>query len=261
MWVAGGLAGLGTPARAFHDEQTATAALPAGVPEKLTKLQRKTKAAASAVNALWAVPEGSPVTEDQMRSLFGLGLHPNAVALTDALVKGKAGKAGAAAAVKLGRPFRINPDDTELNRRLAVAYRDHNLSVGKPWNTAIEDDLRAQMKTTLACELFEQQHGRAPADDRELSGFIARESRELTTSTAGYDFTFSPVKSVSALWARARLSIAPASGGLPRPGGQRRPGLPSGRGVLHPYRHRRRRPGRHRGVHRGAVHPPRFPRR
>lgn len=32
-----------------------------------------------------------------MRSLFGLGLHPNAVALTDALVKG-AGKAGAAAA-------------------------------------------------------------------------------------------------------------------------------------------------------------------
>ena len=208
VWTGRGLAGLGTPARAFHDEQTATAALPAGVPEKLTKLQRKTKAAASAVNALWAVPEGSPVTEDQMRSLFGLGLHPNAVALTDALVKGKAGKAGAAAAVKLGRPFRINPDDTELNRRLAVAYRDHNLSVGKPWNTAIEDDLRAQMKTTLACELFEQQHGRAPADDRELSGFIARESRELTTSTAGYDFTFSPVKSVSALWALAPVQVA-----------------------------------------------------
>lgn len=50
------------------------------MPEKLTKLQRKTKAAASAVNVLWAVPEGSPVTEDQMRSLRPLGLHPNAVA-------------------------------------------------------------------------------------------------------------------------------------------------------------------------------------
>lgn len=115
---------------------------------------------------------------------------------------------GGEAAGNWAAPFRINPDDTELNRRLAVAYRDHNLSVGKPWNTAIEDDLRAQMKTTLACELFEQQHGRAPADDRELSGFIARESRELTTSTAGYDFTFSPVKSVSALWALAPVQVA-----------------------------------------------------
>ncbi len=208
VWTGRGLAGLGAPARAFHDAQTATAALPAGAPEKLTKLQRKTKAAAAAVSALWAVPDGSTVTEDQMRSLFGLGLHPNAVALTDALVKGKAGAAGAAAAVKLGRPFRINPGETELNRRLAVAYRDHNLSVGNHWNTAIDDDLRAQMKTAIARELFAEQHGREPADDRELSGFIARESRELTTSTAGYDFTFSPVKSVSTLWALAPVQVA-----------------------------------------------------
>jgi conjugative relaxase-like TrwC/TraI family protein len=208
VWTGRGLAGLGAPARAFHDEQTATAAMPAGVPAKLTKLERKTRDAAARAAALWAVEDGSTVTEDQMRSLFGLGVHPNAVALTDALMEGKAGKAGAAAAVKLGRPFRISPGDTELNRRLAVAYRDHNLSLGKPWNTAIDAALRAQMKTTIAGELFAEQYGRAPADDRELSGFIARESRELTTSTAGYDLTFSPVKSVSTLWALAPIHIA-----------------------------------------------------
>ena len=208
VWTGRGLAALGAPARGFHDEQTADQPLPARTPERLSKLPRRIKEAAAQVQSLWAVPEGSAVTEDQMRSLFGLGLHPNAVALTDALVKGKAGKAGAAAAVKLGRPFRINPGETELNRRLAVAYRDHNLSLGKPWNTAIDSALRAQMKTSIAGELFAQQYGRAPSDDRELSGFIARESRELTTSTAGYDFTFSPVKSVSTLWALAPIEVA-----------------------------------------------------
>lgn len=87
VWTGRGLAALGAPARGFHDEQTADQPLPARTPERLSKLPRRIKEAAAQVQSLWAVPEGSAVTEDQMRSLFGLGLHPNAVALTDALVK------------------------------------------------------------------------------------------------------------------------------------------------------------------------------
>ena len=49
---------------------------------------------------------------------------------------------------------------------------------------------------------------RPPQDARELSGFVARGTRELTTSVAGYDLTFSPVKSVSALWAIAPIEVS-----------------------------------------------------
>ena len=56
--------------------------------------------------------------------------------------------------------------------------------------------------------MFTETYGRQPADDRELSGFIARNTRAQTTAVAGYDLTFTPVKSVSALWAIAPLPVA-----------------------------------------------------
>lgn len=45
-------------------------------------------------------------------------------------------------------------------------------------------------------------------DARELSGFIVRASRPVRSGVAGYDATFSPVKSVSALWALAGPEIS-----------------------------------------------------
>ena len=53
-----------------------------------------------------------------------------------------------------------------------------------------------------------EQFDRAPADARELSGFIARATRARTTAVAGYDLTFSPVKSISALWAIAPPEVS-----------------------------------------------------
>jgi conjugative relaxase-like TrwC/TraI family protein len=161
-----------------------------------------------AAHDLWRVTAGSAVTEDQMKALFGLGLHPNTAALVKHLITQGVPKAAALEAAKLGRPFHINPGDTELQRRLAVAYRDHNLSQGEQWNAPIDDDMRARMRTTIAWEMFVGEYAREPADDRELSGFIARNSRELTTSVAGYDLTFTPVKSVSTLWALAPLDVS-----------------------------------------------------
>ncbi|MDP7707484.1 MobF family relaxase [Mycobacterium sp. TY815] len=158
--------------------------------------------------AQWNIASGSQVTEGQMKALFGLGLHPNAGVIAEHLILQGASKAAAKAAVSLGRPFLINDASTELGRRLAVAYRDHNLSNSLPWNTPIEETLRAQMRTDIARDLFAREYGRAPLDGRELTGFVAAQSRDQTTSTAGYDLTFSPVKSFSVLWALAPTELS-----------------------------------------------------
>ena len=57
------------------------------------------------------------------------------------------------------------------------------------------------------------EHGRAPLDDRERAGFLAQASRQQTTAVAGYDLTFTPVKSVSTLWALARARHCRPGGG------------------------------------------------
>jgi conjugative relaxase-like TrwC/TraI family protein len=56
--------------------------------------------------------------------------------------------------------------------------------------------------------LFMAEHGRPPADARELAGTIAKHSRPGAQAVAGYDLTFSPVKSVSTLWAVADPQVA-----------------------------------------------------
>ena len=154
------------------------------------------------------MPEGSEVREEQMAALFGEGLHPNAVDITNYTLGRGAQPAVAIEAAHLGRRFAVRTGETEFQRALAVAYREHNARLGQKWNTPIDDDVRAQIRTTLARQRFADEYGREPADDRELSGFIARNTRARTTAVAGYDVTFSPVKSVSALWAVAPLEVA-----------------------------------------------------
>jgi conjugative relaxase-like TrwC/TraI family protein len=64
------------------------------------------------------------------------------------------------------------------------------------------------VRTEVAREFFAAEHGREPVDARELAGQIAKDSRARTQTVAGYDLTFSPVKSVSTLWAVAEPAVA-----------------------------------------------------
>uniref|UniRef100_UPI0009FBDAAC MobF family relaxase n=1 Tax=Mycobacterium avium TaxID=1764 RepID=UPI0009FBDAAC len=157
---------------------------------------------------LWAVPAGSEVSEPQMAALFGEGLHPNAVDITNHMLAGGAHPRAAVRAAHLGRPFTIRSGETAFQRALAIAYREHNARAGLHWNAPIADDARATIRTTVARQRFTDEYGRAPADDRELSGYIARNIRARTTAVAGYDTVYSPVKSISTLWAVAPLEIA-----------------------------------------------------
>lgn len=160
------------------------------------------------VAELWSVPQGSEVTEEQMKALFGEGLHPNAERITKHLTGFGLGEAGAIAAARLGRPFRVNAEENQFIRRLRSAYGDYNATLGRDRNTSLDPEIRARIRTAVGRDMFTETYGRAPADERELSGFIARHIRSQTTAVAGYDLTFTPVKSVSALWAIAPRSIA-----------------------------------------------------
>jgi hypothetical protein len=56
--------------------------------------------------------------------------------------------------------------------------------------------------------MFRSEYGREPLNERELAGHVAKLSRQQTTSVAGFDLTFSPVKSISTLWALADPGLA-----------------------------------------------------
>ena len=159
-------------------------------------------------SVLWTVEAGSEVTAEQMLALFGEGLHPNAEAIT-ALAVQRGGQGAALNRVtQLGRRFYVRSGETEFVKALAVAYQEHNLALGRKSAAKIDDETRAEIRTRLGREHFAAQFGREPLDARELSGFIGREIRRPTTAVAGYDLTFSPVKSVSTLWAVAPLGVA-----------------------------------------------------
>ncbi|WP_353358033.1 MobF family relaxase, partial [Intrasporangium sp. DVR] len=140
---------------------------------------------------------GDVVTEEQMKLLFGQGRHP------------RSDEPGATANGwgALGRAFPTF-DATTLRQVTARAFSEHNTSGGLPWNASIPAQERAAIRTRVALEAFEQRHGRAPVDEGELTRFIARASRPAQVPVAGFDLTFSPVKSVSALWALATPEVA-----------------------------------------------------
>jgi conjugative relaxase-like TrwC/TraI family protein len=89
-------------------------------------------------------------------------------------------------------------------KRFAAIQTAAGLPVGAPLPAAD----RARVRTELAREFFLAEHGREPVDARELAGQIAKDSRPRTQTVAGYDLTFSPVKSVSTLWAVADPAVA-----------------------------------------------------
>ncbi|CRK54637.1 TrwC relaxase [Rhodococcus sp. RD6.2] len=156
------------------------------------------------------------VSSDQMRALFGEGRHPNATAIeekaiSDGIARGLDSAAAAkqaTAETRLGNPFRVYAGATEFRQVVAQRFSDYNTARGEAWNAQIDADVRATIRTQVGRELFAKEYGRAPLDEGELSGFIAKGSRQKTTAVAGYDLTFTPVKSVSTLWAVAPREVS-----------------------------------------------------
>ena len=131
---------------------------------------------------------GDEVTAEQMKLLFGAGLDP---------VTGE----------RLGRRYGVygnvpTPFEIELGRRLSAWKDEHQ--------EPVPQQVRDRLRTELAREWFAREYGREPSGPRELHGFIVKATSHPRTSVAGFDLTFTPPKSVSALWAVADPRLAAA---------------------------------------------------
>ncbi|WP_280442365.1 MobF family relaxase [Nocardia brasiliensis] len=159
---------------------------------------------------------GDEVREDQMNSLFGLGRHPNTETIEDRVydeqidlgAKHKDAARAADKASRLGHPYRLYADVSEFRKRCAKAFEQHNTNHELDSHAPIPDMDRTRIRTQIAWEMFAETYDRPPIDARELSGWVAKNSRPHTNAIAGFDITFSPVKSVSALWAVAPRSVS-----------------------------------------------------
>lgn len=158
---------------------------------------------------------GAEVTEEQMKNLFGLGRHPNAGLIEEEVYAeqihlGATHQQAAKKADKesrLGNPFRFYGGVSEFRKRCRKEFESYNSMRGADPHDPIPDSEREWIRTVVATDMFTEQYGRPPLNDRELSGWVAVNSR-LTTAVAGFDLTFSPVKSVSALWALAPRAVS-----------------------------------------------------
>jgi TrwC relaxase len=163
----------------------------------------------SGMDGIDGLTAGDPVTAEQMRALFSCGLHPLAELRQQQLEGPDLTRRDYQDAARLGAPFKIvdsevGPFRREVARRFAAIPTAAGLAAGVPLPAAD----RARVRTEVAREFFRAEHGREPIDARELAGQIAKDSRPRPQTVAGYDLTFSPVKSVSALWAVADPKVA-----------------------------------------------------
>jgi conjugative relaxase-like TrwC/TraI family protein len=152
---------------------------------------------------------GDPVTAEEMQALFGIGLHPLAMQRQQHLEGPDQTARDYQLVTRLGAPFKIYHNDippfrVEVAKRIAQL----NAAAGMPRDWPIPRSERARVRTEVATEFFAVEHGRPPQDARELAATIAKHSRPQTTAVVGYDLTFSPVKSVSTLWALAEPAVA-----------------------------------------------------
>jgi conjugative relaxase-like TrwC/TraI family protein len=165
----------------------------------------------SGMDGIDGLAAGDPVTAEQMRALFGCGLHPLAELRQKQLEGPDLTLRDFQKVARLGVAFRIVDNDL-IPFRVEVAKRIAALktAIGWPADASIAAADRARVRTQVAREFFRAEHGREPVDARELAGQIAQDSRPRSQTVAGYDLTFSPVKSVSTLWAIADPAVAAA---------------------------------------------------
>lgn len=124
---------------------------------------------------------GDVVTAEQMRHLFGTGSHP---------LTGE----------PLGAVYKVY-DNSGVD--------GFNAEVGRRTPEGASTATVAELRSAIAHDWFVAEQGRKPGV-RELADALRRYSRSRRSAVSGYDLTFSPVKSVSALWALAPREVAQA---------------------------------------------------
>ena len=118
---------------------------------------------------------GDPVTAEQMRALFGCGLHPLAESRLQQLEGPDLTGQDFGDVMRLGAPFKITDDATPFRVEVAKRIAALNAAIGEPVDALVAAADRARIRTQVAREFFVAEHHRAPIDARELAGQIAKE--------------------------------------------------------------------------------------
>jgi conjugative relaxase-like TrwC/TraI family protein len=158
----------------------------------------------SGLPGLRGISAGEVVTSRQLRNLFGDGRQPNAA--------GAPRPAGTRPRDPdlLGNKIRQTSRPSRLRQVLAQRLIEWNRANGRGDHDQIPGRIVAATRRQAGRELFCATFGREPAEDDELGRYIGREARPPKRGVVGFDLTFSPVKSVSALWAIAEPDLARA---------------------------------------------------
>jgi hypothetical protein len=107
---------------------------------------------------------GEEVTAEQMRALFGCGLHPLAELRQQQLEGPDLTLRDFQDVARLGVPFKIVDNDlipfrVEVAKRMAAL----NTAIGWPADASIAATDRARVRTQVAREFFLAEHGRDPS--------------------------------------------------------------------------------------------------
>jgi hypothetical protein len=96
---------------------------------------------------------GQPVTEAQMKSLFGHGRHPDADRLAADVAAIGGSTEAALAAGALGRPFNVYAASSSFQIQVAREFTTHNTDRKLPWNAPIPVDerLRSAPRSARGC--------------------------------------------------------------------------------------------------------------
>ncbi|MFE5407094.1 MobF family relaxase [Streptomyces sp. NPDC056580] len=127
------------------------------------------------------------VSDAQMRALFGLGMHPDAVAIVAQHLSEGDSLKQAMRAAKLGpavpRLREVSPLDREIEQVLE--------QVGERLCRPLTKAETRQVRMRCAGRAFEAEYHRAPADGAELGRYLAARSGPQRRAITGYDLTFS----------------------------------------------------------------------
>jgi conjugative relaxase-like TrwC/TraI family protein len=137
------------------------------------------------------------VSEEQMLALFGEGLRPDAAAFIAERVAAGVAYEKAKSQARLGRRFAQYDNEIPLVTKTIAAYAAFERAHDR--RPTVEE--RRRIKEDIALALLQQLRPGEVISTEQVRQYIANELGRARQPVAGFDLVFSPVKSVSLLWA------------------------------------------------------------
>ncbi|MGW4242950.1 MobF family relaxase [Nocardia sp. NPDC004722] len=136
------------------------------------------------------------VSQDQMRALYGEGIHPDADRIiVDAIAAGMTARQALTAAA-LGSGVHARGNGTSAIQ--AIYLRDKTTALAELGRPLTQEEW-ADLRVGAARQHLTDELGREPSD-LEIDDALADEKQRQSKAVAAYDCVFTPQKSVSILW-------------------------------------------------------------